>query len=105
MGNGTLNWTPYVDPDDSYIIFSSNREGEFGEGDLYISFHNKSSGTWSEPVNMGGNINTRAQERFPSVSPDGKYLFFTRWTPDHNQDVYWVSAGIIEKLRAKYAEK
>lgn len=35
------------------------------------------------------------------VSPDGKYLFFTRPTPGHSHDVYWVSAGIIENLKAK----
>jgi len=28
-------------------------------------------------------------------------LLFTRWTPDQNFDVYWVSAGIIERLKAK----
>ena len=48
---------------------------------------------------MGEPINTGAQERLPGVSPDGRYLFFTRWTPDHNQDVFWVSANIINRLR------
>jgi hypothetical protein len=54
---------------------------------------------------MGELINTRTQERFPGLSPDGKYLFFTRgirWTPpDYDHDIFWVSAGIIEKLKAK----
>ena len=99
MAGGILNWTPFIDPNDSYIIFSSNRAGEFGEGDLYISFHDSSADTWSEPINMGEPINTGAQERLPGVSPDGRYLFFTRWTPDHNQDVFWVSANIINRLR------
>jgi len=41
-------------------------------------------------------------ERFPAVTPDGKHLFFTRDTmPGYNEDVYWVSAGIIAKLKAK----
>ena len=94
-----LNWTPFIAPDESYLIFSSNRDGEFGEGDLYISFHNISTNTWSDPINMGEPINTGAQERLPGVTPDGKYLFFTRWTPDDNQDVFWVSAKIINRLR------
>lgn len=94
-----LNWTPFIAPDEGYLIFSSNRKGEFGEGDLYISFLDRNTESWSEPVNMGEPINTSTQERLPGVSPDGKYLFFTRWTHDHNQDVFWVSAKIIDKLR------
>jgi Tol biopolymer transport system component len=50
---------------------------------------------------MGASINSTSQETYPVVSPDGKYLFFTRWTDDKNDmDVYWVSASIIEKIRA-----
>ena len=96
---GALNWTPFIEPDETYIIFSSDREGEFGEGDLYISFHDISTDTWSEPINMGEPINTAAQERLPGVSPDGKYLFFTRWISENNHDVFWVSAKIINSLR------
>ncbi len=102
---GFLNWTPFIAPDESYLIFSSDRRGQFGEGDLYISFHNIIADTWSEPINMGGPINTGSQERLPGVSPDGKYLFFTRWTPDHNQDVFWVSAKVIYELKRKYEMK
>jgi hypothetical protein len=50
---------------------------------------------------LGEPINTNTTERFPAVSPDGKYLFFTRWTPDHDEDVFWVSAKIIDRLREK----
>ena len=47
---------------------------------------------------MGPSVNTWAQERFPGLSPDGKYLFFTRWTAECDHDVYWVSAAVIEEL-------
>lgn len=93
------NWTPFIEPDETYIIFSSDREGQFGEGDLYISYHDINSDTWSESINMGNKINTKAQERLPGVSPDGKYLFFTRWISKNNHDVFWVSAKIINRLR------
>jgi hypothetical protein len=38
-------------------------------------------------------------ERFSTVSSDGKYLFFTRDTPGYDEDVYWVSAKIIDDLK------
>ncbi len=90
-----VNWTPYVSPDESYIIFSSDRKAS-GKGydacDLYISYKDENN-EWSEPIDMGENINTNEIERFPWVSPDGKYLFFVRGFGD----VYWVTTKIIEK--------
>jgi Tol biopolymer transport system component len=93
------DWTPFIAPDENYLIFSSYRKGGYGEGDLYISFHDINSDTWSEPVNMGKPINTQAQERFPFVSPDGKYLFFTRWIKENSHDIFWVSSDIINELK------
>lgn len=98
---GPLNWCPWIAPDESYLIWSSHREGEFGNGDLYISFKTP-AGAWHKPVNMGQAINTSSQERFPSVSPDGKYLFFTRHLDSiSNNDFYWVETKILDNLKAK----
>lgn len=98
---GSLNWCPFIAPDESYLIFSSDREGGFGSGDLYISFKDK-NGEWQEAINMGSSINNDKQERFPGVSPDGKYLFFTRWHSSPNyHDLYWIDAEIINDLRQK----
>ena len=94
------DWCPFIAPDESYLIFSSDRSDGFGMGDLYISFHDVNSDTWSEPVNLGEPINTQLQERFPGVSPDGKYLFFTRWLGySFYHDLYWVSVKIIDDLK------
>jgi len=96
---GSLNWCPFIAPDESYIIFSSSRIGGLGNGDLYISFKEK-NGDWGKAINMGSTINTNSQERFPGVSPDGKYLFFTRWKASpYYHDLYWISAEIINNLR------
>jgi len=53
---------------------------------------------------MDGKINTANAENYPSVSPDGKYLFFDRREKSANNtavDIYWVDAQIIETLRPK----
>ena len=89
------DWIPYIAPAQSYLVFSSNRPGGYGTFDLYVAFR-ENDGSWAEPQNLGKEINTEDQERFPGVSPDGKYLFFTR-----GSDVYWVSSMVIEQLRPR----
>ncbi len=84
-----------VAPDESFLIISVERPGGYGQGDLHISFR-RSDGTWTVPLNMGPDVNTEANENCAILSPDGRYLFFTR-----ADDVWWVEAGIIEDLRRK----
>lgn len=88
---------PFIAPDGSYLVFASTRPGGFGRGDLYISFSTSERG-WTAPRNMGEAINSADYEFCPMLSPDGKYLFFTR-TGERGGDIYWVDARIIDSLR------
>ncbi len=84
---------PFIAPDESYLIFTSHRSGGYGKGDLYISFR-KNDGSWGTPVNLGPHFNTAAYENGSTISPDGKFLFFTRrqdWNTNIDSDIYWVS--------------
>ena len=91
---------PFMSPDESYLIFTSpSRPGGHGGYDLWICFR-KTNGTWTEPVNMGQNINTALDEYGPRVTQDGNYLFFTRDNGSTSMDIYWVSANIIDSLRS-----
>jgi len=88
----------YVSPDESYLIFSGVHKDGFGSLDLYISFKTNEN-KWGTPINMGDKINTATVERFPIVSPDGKYLFFMRHT--NTQDIFWISTKIIKNLKSQ----
>jgi hypothetical protein len=86
---------PFIDPDERYIIFDSDRPGGYGNNDLYVCFR-ETDGTWGDAINLGEQINTPGYDAIPSVSPDCKYLFFCRMG-----DIYWVDTKIIEILRIK----
>lgn len=86
---------PYVSPDESLMIFRSNRKGGYGGSDLYITYKNK-EGNWSEPQNVGPHINSADDELGGDITPDGKYLTFGR-----NGDIYWVSTSFIKELRKR----
>lgn len=90
-------WDPFIAPDESYLIFCSTKPEGYGNDDFYISFRNKDL-SWSKPVNMGEEINSKDSENRPYVTPDGKYFFFTS-TKRGNRDIYWVDAIIFDKLK------
>ena len=99
INNGTSSvYDPFIAPDESYLIFAAKKTGGFGNGDLYISYHNLDD-SWTDPINLGSKINTASWEYAPVVSPDGNYLFFTRWTSDNQVDIYWVNAGFINDFK------
>ena len=91
-------YNSFIAEDESYLIFTSVGLGDsYGEGDLYISFRRK-DGSWTKAKNMGPKINSFARDYCPSVSPDGKYFFFSSRKLG-TEDIYWVDARIIENLR------
>ncbi len=67
-----------ISADGKTLIFTAcigNKDRKvYGACDLFISY--KTGDTWSEPVNMGKNINTKAWESQPSLSADGRVIYF-----------------------------
>jgi len=102
------SYIPYISPDESFIIFSTDcrrfspKEKYLGgERRLVITFK-KDDNIWYKTMEMGPDINMSYEgARFPGMSPDGKYLFFTRYDENWNEDLYWVDAKIIEELKSK----
>ncbi|MDO7172927.1 OmpA family protein [Mariniflexile sp. AS56] len=68
--------TPWVSPDGKKLYFSSNMPGSLGGFDLFVSDIN-TDGSLSTPENLGATINTTLDEKYPSLSKDGKYLYFS----------------------------
>jgi hypothetical protein len=84
---------PFIAPDESYLLFSSDRPGGMGRNDIYVTFKNE-DGSWTKPKNMGGKINSEGYDFCPILSPDEKYLFFTRYI-NGDGNIFWIDAGII----------
>jgi len=93
-------WTahPFIAPDESYMIWDSERADGYGDKDLYISFRQR-DGSWGDAINFGDKINTEGPDTGGVVSPDGKYFFFNKKISAEDSDTYWVDAQIIDDLR------
>ena len=101
INTGTFLSHPFIAPDESYLLFDAKREDGFGDSDIYISFK-QSDGTWGDGINLGDKINTNAWEASASITPDGKYLFFSRNVGSddfENVDIFWVDAKVILSLK------
>ena len=84
---------PAISPDGSYIVFSKRHKDGFGGTDLYVIFKRKDN-YWTTPVNLGKDVNTKHVESSPTISLDGKFLFFSR-----KGDVWWVSSHVIDNIK------
>lgn len=90
---------PYIDPNEEYLIFCSDKPGGYGDSDFFISFRTKED-KWLEPVNMGKTINSIAADYIPYITPDGTYFFFTS-NKTGNREIYWVDAKIIDQYKTQ----
>lgn len=80
----------FLTSDGKALIFTSDRPGGIGNfiensrgfhggfnGNMDIYVCVKTDSGWSAPINLGNTINTPYGERSPSLSPDGKTLYFS----------------------------
>ena len=126
INGGKLQMAGFVAPNEIYLLLSAfDAPGSLGGSDLYVSFR-RPDGTWGTLVNLGPTANSPDNEFLPHVSPDGKYLFFSRFNqrpmPGENngppltyreiknyfagpqnglRDIFWIEAGAFQRLRAQ----
>ncbi|MFN5679208.1 MAG: tetratricopeptide repeat protein, partial [Flavobacteriia bacterium] len=87
-GDGkTIIFVACTDP--SGVNYGGNRTGK-GSCDLFIT--RKENGRWTTPVNLPGAVNTSNWETQPSLSADGRTLYFIRAVRSKegraNSDIY-----------------
>jgi outer membrane protein OmpA-like peptidoglycan-associated protein/tetratricopeptide (TPR) repeat protein len=75
-----------ISADGQYLFFTAcNREGGYGSCDIYFSYLD--GDTWTKPRNIGAPVNTNAWESQPSLSYDGKTLYFSSNRPGGQGDM------------------
>jgi hypothetical protein len=124
VNSGQTQFNAFIAPDESYLVVCVwGREDSLGGVDYYVVFRSPED-RWSEPINLGAEINmAEGAEWSPYVSPDGQYFFFmsSRATIEErhsaerldyadlqrlhdlpmngNSDIWWVNAEVITRLR------
>jgi Tol biopolymer transport system component len=105
INSDQMEHSPCIARDGSYLLFSReyqtmeafNARQPASGSDLFVSFREE-DGSWRQAIRFGAPINSDAFDHCPTLSSDGKYLFFISDRGGRLQ-IYWVDAGVIEELR------
>lgn len=81
---------PTISGDGKFMIFASNYpDGSQGGMDLWMASYNKKEKTFTNPVNMGPDINSPSHEMFPYLKADGSlYMSSDRVSGLGGLDIY-----------------
>jgi hypothetical protein len=81
--------TPSLSHDGKRIYFASDKPDGFGGTDLYYS--ELKDDYWSDPVNLGPEINTAGNESYPFITPAGDLFFSSDGHPGGlgGKDIYY----------------
>jgi len=66
----------YLDNNGAILLLAAERANSTGKKDLFICF-NEGGNNWSEPENLGPEINTPDEEYSPFLASDGRTLYFS----------------------------
>lgn len=84
--------SPFLHPDMKTLYFSSDKEGTMGDLDVWVT--RRLSDTcwtcWSEPENLGPQINTTGRDCWYKISTDGKTAYYAQKN-GHRHDIYSIT--------------
>jgi Tol biopolymer transport system component len=79
---GFADFSPHLSLDGLTLYFGSSRLGGIGGPDLYVTTRESPDAPWEPPQNLGPNVNSPAFDGQPSLSANGKTLYWDSDRPD-----------------------
>lgn len=87
---------PFLALDDKTLYFASNGFSGYGGTDIYVTKRLDDTWTnWSEPENLGPDINTPLNEYFFNIPSDSEFAYYSRETSPNNTDIFRVKLPIL----------
>ncbi|MCC5920459.1 MAG: OmpA family protein [Cyclobacteriaceae bacterium] len=87
--------SPYLAADNETLYFSSKGFSGYGGMDIYISRRLDDTWTnWTEPENLGPDINSSGDDVFFNIPPSGKLAYYSKGVDDEDADIYNVELPV-----------
>jgi OmpA-OmpF porin, OOP family len=88
---------PFLASDDKTLYFSSKGFSGYGGNDIYVSRRlDDSWKNWSEPENLGPEINSPLEDLFFNIPAASDYAYYSRGVTETNTDIFRVKLPIIK---------
>lgn len=68
---------PTLSADGKFLYFASRMSGGYGGLDIWRCTYDAKANVWGQPTNAGPAVNTEGNEMYPTISDDGKKLYFS----------------------------
>ncbi|MBN8825021.1 MULTISPECIES: OmpA family protein [unclassified Spirosoma] len=66
----------FMSADGKTLVMAFSEKKNSKEDDIYVSFRQK-DGSWTKPMDLGSEVNTKFTETTPFLAPDGATLYFS----------------------------
>ncbi len=89
--------TPFLSADNQTLYYSSNGFSGYGGNDIYMTKRLDDTWTkWSDPQNMGPEINSKTDDMFFNIPVTSDYAYFSRAVTPENFDIYRVKMPLFK---------
>jgi OOP family OmpA-OmpF porin len=88
--------SPYLAADNETLYFSSKGYSGYGGNDVFISRRLDDTWTnWTEPENLGPEINSIGDDAFFTIPTSGKFAYYSKSRDETNSDIYKIAMPIF----------
>ncbi|WMN07600.1 OmpA family protein [Marivirga arenosa] len=99
VNTATDETSPFLAADDKTLFFSSSGYIGFGKSDIYMTQRlDDTWQNWSEPYNMGPQVNSSGDDLFFSMPAEGNYAYYTKEDSVGNMDIYRLPMPLFNEL-------
>lgn len=89
---------PFLAADDETLYFSSRGFSGYGGSDIYVTRRlDDTWENWSEPQNLGPDINSELDDEFFNIPASGQYAYYSRAITEENMDIFRVELPVFYK--------
>lgn len=87
---------PFLAADDETLYFSSRGFSGYGGSDIYVTRRlDDTWQNWSEPENLGPDINSENDDEFFNIPASGQYAYYSRSITEENMDIYRIELPVF----------
>jgi OmpA-OmpF porin, OOP family len=88
---------PFLASDDKTLYYSSRGFSGYGGSDIYVSRRLDDTWTsWSEPENLGPEINSPLEDLFFNIPSTSEYAYYSRGVTETNTDIFRIKLPIVK---------